>query len=947
VDSVAPEVAGGLEGIELEGRHAADGAEVAVCFMLAADASPVLEEGADPVTVTVLLGDRQVPADPARSAVDRRCHVHRVLRGEEGAPPPEGGWDTEGVHQVSVTLSDPAGNRQGYAPGAVTVDFTPPTFEAQVQPGSASLEDVVTVTIDAHEPLADGFPGVEHRLLPHGRWTAFAEGEQHGLSYSFRRRVWDGLVSGTYAFRVSVRDLAGNEVLERRLDAGLEVDSDPPEILGDPDDPLDPTSPLVLPDRLHHSGDKLTLVFSVSEPLGEPPRVLLGAESLGEPAHVDAEALRYTFEHRVLGAPGDDALLRPLVHLVDRAGNEATDAAGNSGRLELGRVRFDFTPLELTTGEAVQREVNWRRNPWGSAATGYAPRMEVVVGDGFSEVPGEIRVWLVRDPAAPGEDPEGRQYRRSLLGSGDYEPGREIVIDAGAIDAPLVHLTVADPAGNETDVDPERDGAQAWPVAGVEWIATLGGWEAGNLGSNPHLLARAGPEAPGPPAADVDPVLLRDENEYAAATRLDDGSAVRLLSSQTGWQRHVDTTTRLPLGFHGLAYDPGRGRVIASYPGASGLVVTEFDGADWGPRDPVSTPPSRTSLALATDTHRQRVVMFGGAAPGPGACGVEETALCEDTWEWDGADWRQRAGGAGPCPRRDHALAYDAARRQVVLFGGETGRGVGCVECEEETCADTWGWDGREWHLHRPDHRPLPRLGHAMAYDAARERVVLFGGCDEWCIDELGDTWEWDGTDWREQDPGEAPVARHGARMAYDAVRQRVVLFGGWANEAGACGVDDSRLCADTWEWDGDQWLVRHPATSPMGRMYHAVAFDPMRGVVLLQGGCDDVADTGMCAGGYSDTWEWDGTSWRPVSGGATSPVARHALAPHPGLVAEPPAVLHLALGGWGLVAARRGGGSPGSLRSRRCLPRERPGAAPVRRLHVRVRRRRGLVPSG
>jgi hypothetical protein len=33
-----------------------------------------------------------------------------------------------------------------------------------------------------------------------------------------------------------------------------------------------------------------------------------------------------------------------------------------------------------------------------------------------------------------------------------------------------------------------------------------------------------------------------------------------------------------------------------------------------------------------------------------------------------------------------------------------------------------------------------------LAYDAARNRVVLFGGTDELGL--LRDTWTWDGTDW-------------------------------------------------------------------------------------------------------------------------------------------------------------------------------------------------------
>jgi hypothetical protein len=35
-----------------------------------------------------------------------------------------------------------------------------------------------------------------------------------------------------------------------------------------------------------------------------------------------------------------------------------------------------------------------------------------------------------------------------------------------------------------------------------------------------------------------------------------------------------------------------------------------------------------------------------------------------------------------------------------------------------------------------------------LAYDKARDRVVLFGGRKGW-PDDLADTWEWDGVSWR------------------------------------------------------------------------------------------------------------------------------------------------------------------------------------------------------
>jgi hypothetical protein len=131
-------------------------------------------------------------------------------------------------------------------------------------------------------------------------------------------------------------------------------------------------------------------------------------------------------------------------------------------------------------------------------------------------------------------------------------------------------------------------------------------------------------------------------------------------------------------------------------------------------------------------------------------------------------------------------MAYDAARGQVVLFGGCCG-----------LLSDTWTWDGTDWTQHFPAHSPTPRSGMGMAYDAARGQVVLFGGSSE---DVVGDTWTWDGTDWTQHTPAHSPTPRYGPGMAYDAARGQVVLFGA------APG-----LTSDTWTWVGTDW-TQHPA---------------------------------------------------------------------------------------------------------------------------------------
>jgi hypothetical protein len=151
------------------------------------------------------------------------------------------------------------------------------------------------------------------------------------------------------------------------------------------------------------------------------------------------------------------------------------------------------------------------------------------------------------------------------------------------------------------------------------------------------------------------------------------------------------------------------------------------------------------------------------------------------------------------------------------------------------------------------------RMSPALAYDALHDRVVVFGGDPGGAP--LADTWQWDGKLWTQiADTG--PSARHSASMAYDPQTQRIVLFGG------ASGPD---LLADTWAWDGAEW-TQVADTGPLARAGHAMAYSSALTRVVLFGGAGTAALR-------SDTWHWDGSEWTQVQD--VGPTARrgHAMA--------------------------------------------------------------------
>jgi cysteine-rich repeat protein len=256
-------------------------------------------------------------------------------------------------------------------------------------------------------------------------------------------------------------------------------------------------------------------------------------------------------------------------------------------------------------------------------------------------------------------------------------------------------------------------------------------------------------------------------------------------------------------------------------------------------------PDARVGAALAYDAARDRVVLFGGRKS-------EETGPRDlnDQWQWNGRGWARVVTPFAPPARSFHAMAYDAAAGVIVMFGGVDvslpGIGGG-----PPPYGDTWQWDGRLWSQVAPSDAALARSEQAMAYDAGRKRVIMYGGRPMSGFAEPpphDDAWEWSGAEWTSLCKPCEPGGRRHAAMAYDPARGVIVLFGG-RNEEGVFG--------DTWELANGTWARRTPSLpSPAGRRGAWMAYDAGSGKLLLGGGEDDRGRT------LADVWSWDGQQW-------------------------------------------------------------------------------------
>ncbi|MBX3377982.1 MAG: hypothetical protein KF678_13380 [Phycisphaeraceae bacterium] len=205
--------------------------------------------------------------------------------------------------------------------------------------------------------------------------------------------------------------------------------------------------------------------------------------------------------------------------------------------------------------------------------------------------------------------------------------------------------------------------------------------------------------------------------------------------------------------------------------------------------------------------------------------------------------WEYTPASSSPGLRFFQSTAYDAGRDRIVLFGGSQSTYLG----------DTWEWDGSAWLL-RSTTGPSPRSRAAMAYDSVRSKVVLFGGMASPTA-YLNDTWEWDGSTWTRL--ADAPPQVNFSAMAFDSVRGRTVALGGSA-------------LRHTLEWDGASWTV-NPAQGPNEPAGSTMVFDAARARIIL-------AAAGLGPNAPMLIFEYDGVSWtqRPST---NAPPARQRAA--------------------------------------------------------------------
>ena len=284
-----------------------------------------------------------------------------------------------------------------------------------------------------------------------------------------------------------------------------------------------------------------------------------------------------------------------------------------------------------------------------------------------------------------------------------------------------------------------------------------------------------------------------------------------------------------------VIYDPNGDRLIASEGtyGPNGLIYQSYDdhwalslGASpaWTRLPPgADVPAGRTSPWGIVDAPNRRFLLFGGS-PLTGTMPNDVRAFSLGAVP----TWTVLAGaGPGTTTLSDALVFYDSRRARMVVFGSDGG----VLQPSEFWTLSLTGTP--VWTQYTPTGTPpSSRIGITSVYDSKNDRILVFGG--HWYPNDFNDVFALSlaGTPaWTQLTPtGTPPSGREYATGMFDPVRNRLLIYGGYA----PVSVYDM-YALNLGPTPG--WVQLSPAGSgPLSGGRQSV-YDPVRDRMLIQDG--------------------------------------------------------------------------------------------------------------
>jgi hypothetical protein len=529
-------------------------------------------------------------------------------------------------------------------PGVVLDTVAPLFLSSSSSTSRLGAEQDVTVTLVFSEAIATASVSVDQGRTGPGTPLAGVVVEGDTVVVDL-----DGstLVSGPLALVAAVTDTAGL-LLQVRIATGVVVDVDAPDIVADDVAVFAAVKNPLFPGRTASARIDSTVTVTVTwdEPLAVDAvaevtlRDSAGAVSTPAVAPLSADT-RSTFDIDAADVAGfADGDIEIALAVVDDVGNRA--------------VRVVPTPIvKDTTPPPAPTFARLRRSPFGAEHADVKTDVEGAATDAVLVlvVPAGVLVGPLDVPLHVGRIAPDAQGRLALTVE---------------IDVPAVRLVSVDAAGNQSEA------ARADITELVASTAAVG---------TPHrLLAR-------PVATEV---LVQGGDVVVDDALRAAGAAGITTEAAPFWRPVTSIEADVANGRALLAPDPVLGGVIMVADGETfrvrGSTVERLD---------VPRLPMVRGAAMATDTRRGRIVLFGGAQAGVDAAGI----VRNDLFEWDGTRWSQvlqhnPAATDRPSPRVGHGAGFVAAEGGVVIVNGCGADFVNFLGCAAPLAPEVWVWDG-------------------------------------------------------------------------------------------------------------------------------------------------------------------------------------------------------------------------------------------------------------
>jgi hypothetical protein len=221
--------------------------------------------------------------------------------------------------------------------------------------------------------------------------------------------------------------------------------------------------------------------------------------------------------------------------------------------------------------------------------------------------------------------------------------------------------------------------------------------------------------------------------------------------------------------------------------------------------------------------------------------------------------WIQLApSGTPPSARGWHGTpdVYDPGSDRMIVFGG----GVPNTN-DVWVLANANGLPGSgQWINLIPNGAsgsPAARGGHSSVYDAATNRMIIFGGCLGGCFPIANDVWVLTNANglggtptWQQLSPaGPSPAARTNFAAVYDQINNRMIVFGGQDGSGYGCST-----YGDVWVLSNANglggtptWSQLSPAGGPPAGQYGVAGlYDAATNKMMVFGGSGFV--NGVCS---------------------------------------------------------------------------------------------------